>query len=320
MNELLKKIPSFIKRDFLRKAIAVFFAVIVFFKVSSQIGIEDTIDNVKVNFILPPNLVILGDENINLRIAVKASDQKTLMSLSPSDFKISITIPEHKGTSVNKEMSFNVSRDARIIKPRTVEIVSIRPDFINIQLDRKTNKEVPVKVRFSGATPEEYTCGDVELSPTKITLWGPSAVLEKINEVFTEPIALDAKTVESFECETKIVVPQKLEATPDKVRVQVEVYKKIDVRKFFSVPLDVLSSSGSSFKVTKIIPTNVDVTVQGLKSAIERLSEKDVKPFIDLSRISSPGVYEMFPMCFLGIPNAKPIDFFPEKIFVEVGN
>lgn len=318
MGRRMGFLPAFIRHDFIRKFIALFFALIVFYKVSKQIGIEETVDNVKLNLFPLGNLVVLGDETVSLKITVKAQDQKTLLSITPADFKFNLEIPEDKSFELQKTRTFKILESARIIKPLGIEILNVRPETITLNMDTKASRELPVKARFTGATQDDYTCGEVFVSPEKVLVTGPKSFLDKLNEVYTESVILDERTIEDFECEAKIAAPLKMICSPEKIQVQVEVYKKIDIRKFSGIPLEVLAPANSKYRVVKISPTNVDVTVQGLKNVIERTSQKELKPFIDLSKIEKAGVSTIKPSCFINAQGLKAVEYVPEEISVEI--
>ena len=62
-RDRLRWIPAIIRNDFLRKFIALFFAILVYFMVANRIGIEEQIQNVPVEIELPGGLVNLDAKN-----------------------------------------------------------------------------------------------------------------------------------------------------------------------------------------------------------------------------------------------------------------
>ena len=311
-------VPGFIRRDFLRKFIALFFAGIVFWKVSKEIGIEETIDNVKLNIVTQGDYAVLGSDTVNLKITVRVNDQETLLNLSPSDFKFTMEIPEPKNGIQANPLDFKIMESAKIVKPLGVEILSVRPDNISVSLDEKTSRELPVKVRFSGAVQDNYTCGEVYVIPEKVTVTGPKTMLGKLRDILTDPVILDERTIENFKCKVKLSVPEEMNVVPRDVVVQVEVYKKIDTRKFTGIPIDVLVPANSSLKVSKISPTNVDITVQGIKGVIEKMKEAELKPFIDISSIDKAGTIVLKPLCFIDLQGVRMLEYNPTEIRVDI--
>ena len=80
MIKLFKKmnsyVPLFIRRNFGRKVIAIFFAILVYVKVSSQLGEEKVLQRI------PVNIVAHGDIDV--------------MSYQPSSFNVTIKGPKRK--------------------------------------------------------------------------------------------------------------------------------------------------------------------------------------------------------------------------------
>ncbi len=318
---LIERVPSFIRRDFPRKAISVFFGILLYWKVSMQIQSEEVIDDVRLNIVPPANMAVLGDEQVPIKVIVRNSGHKSLLNLSPGDFKFTIEVPQREKNAKpgEKTRTFKIMEIARITKPIGVEVLDTRPDSVSITLEEKASKEVPVKPRFTGATSPNYRINEnVDITPPKLVLSGPKSFIEKINEVFTEHIVLDEKTVEDFETAVKISIPPGSSSSVHKVTALVEVQKRSETRRFNGLPIDVLCPASSGLKAGKIQPTNIDAIIEGPRNVIEMLSDKEIRPFVDLSSFSKAGTVTIRPSCFVDVQGAKAVSFSPEEVVLEL--
>jgi YbbR domain-containing protein len=309
---MIKFVLSFIKEDFFRKLIALAFALLVWWKISLQIGVEETIRNIPVRIIDNPNLISMEESVKHVDITVKTASQRSRKLLSASDFAIEIRLPGKK-SGTRQALEYKIARDADIAKPFGVKIVNFNPDKIIVPVDRRTQKEIPVAARFTGNLSEDFACGEVRLNPSKIVADGPETVLAAMTRVQTDPIALDSAINGDFESYARVSQnTPKVTFTPEKITAHVEIYKKYDKRTFSALPISVMSNPGSSFNIKNIMPTNVDVTVSGQKSVIEAMNGTELQPFIRRNDIKV-GQNESAVECYIGIPGVKLVSIEPEK-------
>ncbi|HRR06775.1 MAG TPA: hypothetical protein P5105_05780, partial [Victivallales bacterium] len=86
-------IPGFIKTDFFRKLTALIFALLVWWKISMQIGTEEIIRNVPVKIVDNISTIALENNSPKTVNLVIKSVAYTRGSISPSDIKININLP-----------------------------------------------------------------------------------------------------------------------------------------------------------------------------------------------------------------------------------
>jgi YbbR domain-containing protein len=282
-----------------------------------QIGSEEVIRNVPVNVVTSEKTVNLDETIRYVDITVRGRSQKRLNLLSPSDFKIQLDVGDNAYAPI-KPVTFKLIRSASISKPFGINIVRINPEVIVLHFDRMSTKEVPILARFTGMTSEDYACGEVKLVPDKTEISGPESVINSISKVQTEPIFLDRRTTEDFDYIVKITEPHsKVSVAPPKTLAQVEIYKKFDTRLFTGMPVYVLGVANSGKTVKQITPSNVDITISGVKSTLEVMNGSELSAFIDISSIKEPGVSKLKAQCFIKLPNIKVNTVSPAEIEVE---
>ncbi len=315
----MKYIPDFIRVDFLRKAIALLFALLVWWKISMQIGTEEVIRNVPINIIENISTVPSekkSTESVNL--VVRTISQRR-GAISPSDIKISINLPS-KAPDCERLVEYDILRDANIKKPFGIKILSSDPEKVLVKIDRRTTKEIPVAARFTGRLSDDYAYGEVLIKPEKVSLSGPQSILKNIKQIYTEPIILDKTLDQSFEKNCALDSIPNIAITPENVFVSVEIYKKTREKTLAGLQVLCLTPFGLEKIPVKIFPTNVDVTISGAMTSVESIKSNEVIPFININdeKSKSDGLYKV--ECYLARPDIKVLSIYPNEIKVGSGN
>ena len=316
-RNLTRYIPEFITNNFERKFVALLFALIVYYKISLGIGFEESFDGMKLNVETGDNTVLIESSVATLKVTVKSFSKRSLNTISASDFKARIKIPEGY---YNPRKPVRVHLETKDITTPSPDIIvmNIVPSFVMLKLDNKFSKELPVEVKFTGSLSEYYACGAIDVEPRNVKVTGPRSVVELMRSIQAEPILLTRHTVESFEYESGLRIPDKIYADQATVKISVEIVQKNDQRKFSGLPLEILKPVSGNLDVKRIVPTNVDVIVFGQKNLIELMSASQLKPFADITKIDKPGSYKVAPVCFSQNPKIVVIQINPDLIEIEV--
>lgn len=284
------RLPGLIAHDFLRKAVALFFAILIWVSVSTDLQDEDVVlRNVAVSVKYDPNVVLLRDPPKTVDVTLRGTRRK-LEGVSSQDVVIVVQIPSdiHAGVyyyAVGISPKANVRQ-----RPPGVRVTGITPDRIELHIDRIVTKpNVPVKVEFAGALQEGYAVIRAATTPDAVVLRGPHRDLRDISLVSTEPILLDDTIVQDFSVTTKLALIPGVQV-PEDVRVDLVVGRHSVPRTLHGVRLAVLMDTGSGLRVEGPLP-EIAVTLRGPKAALDAVSELSVCPFVDLSAITSPGRY-----------------------------
>ncbi len=161
-------------------------------------------------FLLWYALAAQRSENISVR-GVKA--HLTLVNI-PRDLVLTSSVPDTVslqlrgaltralGTSNLPEVLLDLS-DARpginsypinasdIPLPAEVEVVSIDPPAITLELERQETRQVPVDPSVTGVPAPGFVVGEVSVMPTQITVQGPESLLMALTHVDTSPISIE---------------------------------------------------------------------------------------------------------------------------------
>lgn len=152
----------------------------------------------KADFIdLPNDKLLINEEEIDLHLQVIAPgftilahrlNFKNELPLSVSSF-----IPKKKGNYWNYFLlgEQSISQIQEVI-PTSMQLLHIQPNRIDLLLDEKAERVVPVKLKSSISFKDLFRQKEaVKLEPSTIVISGPKAVVEVFDEINTELLSLE---------------------------------------------------------------------------------------------------------------------------------
>jgi YbbR domain-containing protein len=280
-------IPKFIREDFLRKSVAVFFAALIWFAVNSQLHEFETFHDIPVTFRHQSDKVALERRIVTARVQLRGAHRR-LQDIQSSDITITAQIP----VVPEGVYSYDVHLSADNVRtPPGTRVESIEPENVRVQVDRIISREIPVRVRETGELAYGYKVVQRNVLPPKVSVTGPSRIVEEVDSVTTEPVLLDETVRRSFEVDEVQVVPiPRLRINPENVHVSYDITHQSGEKVFTDLPIRVLLPRDSQLTLENSLPV-VTVNVRGPNTALEPLKAHMVRPFIDLSAITAPGRY-----------------------------
>ncbi len=322
MDGIIRKIYSSITRDIGRKLIALFFALIIYAVVNEQQQDERTIADVPVGVEVPPGLVCVGPSEFRVSVLVKGPS-RALAQVNPNDLRglVKIRVQDfNDGQPYRVRLAPDSFRSFHGIR---VAEVPASENGLMLNLQRLVVQSVRVQPMFSKekSLSRDYERRDIRCIPAEVQVVGPDRVLRAMREICTEPIPLDESVVESFETHMKLEVPEGITASPDSVTVQVNIVKNYINRRFDSLPLLFLAQPGSgSRRDFELVNPNqrVSVTIYGQQSTTLALKPDDIKPYIDISKFTEPGIYTVPVSCYAPGDRLDVKDIIPDKIRVKI--
>jgi YbbR domain-containing protein len=78
--------------------------------------------------------------------------------------------------------------------PAEVEVVSVDPPAITLEMERQETRVVPVKPTISGTPAPGFVVGGVRVVPAQFTIQGPESLLMALDHVATGAISIDDAT------------------------------------------------------------------------------------------------------------------------------
>lgn len=110
---------------------------------------------------------------------------------------------------------------AKLGLPATFEIIEVKPNRLNLMVDRRATKTIAIQAAWSGDLPADWKLTEVVASPDMVEIRGPETKLRKIKNarvVLEEDFAdeVPRNWVENVAIE----LPEEIEASPGQVRVE----------------------------------------------------------------------------------------------------
>jgi hypothetical protein len=131
------------------------------------------------------NMEVFSSSSSRVRLLVSGS--RPLIRALTSD---RITVKLNVTNTVPGKTSLSIGRNS-VSLPPGISVKSIEPSMVEVFVDIRLKKEIPVQAFWVGRLSPDLILTQVVVSPEKIVVVGPSQVLSDIGTLFTEPVSLD---------------------------------------------------------------------------------------------------------------------------------
>ncbi|WP_392486049.1 YbbR-like domain-containing protein [Haloimpatiens sp. FM7315] len=252
------------------------------------------------------NLVELPNQDYSVNLTVKGATSK-IYSLKPSQFKLEADLSTYalkKGKMQIPVIIKESPEDVTIINPETL--------WVEIEIDKYTQKNVPVKSVVKGKVKEGYNALEPLISPNTVVVGGPSKYVSLVDHA---NVSINFNNDENNIENTYTLIPVDSSGKEvDHVKVEpkeVSVKIPLDKTKYVPVEANLKSTGDKTVSSLTIIPDNV--AISGEPEVLKKITKLTTEE-IDLSRISKDGIVE----AKLKVPdNIKLVDV-EEKVKIKV--
>ena len=316
---VLPHVPYFIRHDFWRKLFALVFAgmltVVAYQNADAKIEMEETdFRNVPVRFTTAEKGVTLTPYDISVAIRVEVP-KKQKGILKNTDFSLECPVSE-SDIANNKPLDFTFD----MVKPnRPIDHFSVKkiePNTLVPDIDIVENKDVPVEPVYDLKELMEGYDATVLEPEKQVTVRGPKKLLDTVETIETEKIPL-ANVTKSFSRQVNLIPPydRNIEILSGKMKVEVRIEKKTPLR-FDGIPVQVLfgRTGANNLIISRIQPETVTVRVDNVPD----ISRTQIHPFLDLSDVTRPGVYNVDIKCWSDNDRIKVVEVIPAKATVTL--
>ena len=185
------------------KLISLFFAIILWFYITPVVS-RDTLE---MNYALPlqlknipDDMIVTGkvEDHINVRLKGR---QSIIRDLDPDELNVSLNL-----SGAREGARYYTLDHDNLNVPGKVDVVSMNPQKIKIEIVRLMRKEVDVKANISGKPASGYRIKSVSVSPAKIILEGPESEIKKGPLMEDININVSGRR-SSFSKEVKVKIP-----------------------------------------------------------------------------------------------------------------
>lgn len=169
-----------------------------------------------------------------------------------------------------------------------ISIVSIRPSYLSVQLEKKLEKTFTIRVPYEGKPAKGYIALAPIVKPSSVTLSGAASFILSMKELHTTPIDL-AGIKKTFKKELPLDLDTPLLVSSGRrtIFVEVPIHHKLVSKTIEKIPVQLYNCPYTA----TIEPSTITIEVKG---PFETLGNKDmmdqIYSFVDIGDLK-PGVY-----------------------------
>ncbi|MGG2197172.1 MULTISPECIES: CdaR family protein [Paenibacillus] len=174
-----------------------------------------------------------------------------------------------------------------------IETATISPAVVDVEVPITSPFTlVPLQIKLVGEPPRGFGVASVRQSTDKVTVYGAQNVLDRME--FYEGPQVDLTNLKADE-EFTLTIPLRNDVKqldPDKVTVSVSIVPSV-TKTLEAIPLSFVGQN-DGFNTKVVLPESgqLNLTVEGAPSIIEKLKPQDVQAILDVSNLP-PGKHEV---------------------------
>ena len=169
------------------KFISLFLSIFLWVYVlnSEKVKFEKT---VSLEYILP----------VDMMFAKKPVQEVTFLIEGPRAFVRTVAEREDRlvidlnRANARRELNFSVDiNPAQLNLPFGMIVERVLPRRLEIRLEKKASKIVPLRLQFAGQLPDKLSLHNTKLEPSEVEVYGPRSLISKLKELPIKPIDLE---------------------------------------------------------------------------------------------------------------------------------
>ena len=197
--------------------------------------------------------------------------------------------------------------------------ISTEPSILTLRLATNVHKQVPVSLSLRGIPADGYEVIESSLEPDTVEIEGPAELVEKITELVTEPLSVEART-SGFSGTAAIINNNPLISIVGKAQVQsmVKINETTIQKKFDNIPI-YFEKENAELSITADTKTG-SLEVQGPKKLLETWHPSENILTVSCESILEPGVYTLpvVPVLSAEYSKLKILQINPKSVQITV--
>ena len=183
--------------------------------VEDRLVSSEKVVEASVSYNRPRGFVIVNSvQNVNVRVS---GSKKAIRQLNPYMVDVSVDLGQRQTGVATISLT-----PENVLLPDGLEVVSIEPNTIRVDLEREVTQRLPVVPRIVGEPAGGATAGEPVVLPNQVMVVGPEPMIARTDSLTTRPVSLDGHAL-SFEEEVPVVAPDPLIQIVQPSRVTVQV-------------------------------------------------------------------------------------------------
>ena len=260
-----------ITNDLGLKSLALVLATLAFLYSHGEQSHEATFV-VPVEYLFPPDLVLLNDDPLPEQVVIVASGSRTSLT-RVQERQLRYIVDLEKAVNGTTEYSF---RQPPSSFPEGVRISTVSPAMIRFVFDEQERRTVPVQLRVRGTLPAGFVETSRSVVPSEVMLAGARSELSELAAVPTRPVRLENHT-QGFDGEVPLDTTG-LHLLPDSattVGVRIVIEEVVAERQFGAVPVGLTAGPAAAGFVTE--PTAALLSLRGPVPVLDLLRAENLR-------------------------------------------
>ncbi|RPH57560.1 hypothetical protein EHM82_01040 [bacterium] len=155
-----------------------------------------------VSYNRPRGFLILDSiRTVNVRLI---GSKNAIRQLNPNTVSVQVDLPQGEEGTV----TINLSHDD-ILVPPGLEVVSIEPNTIRVQMEQEVTQRVTVIPQIVGQPARGAKVDEPEVFPNQVLVSGPGSMVKDLESLTTRPVSLNGRTT-TFEETVAVLTPNPL--------------------------------------------------------------------------------------------------------------
>lgn len=283
-----KKWTDNIFEDWGQKVICIVLAVIIY--VFSQVA---TLER-KV-FVLPLKVeadgLMMANSDIPKFVKVTVRTRaENMPSINSGNIFAYINLNEYTETGFcNVPVRVSLTEDLMLIDPLEY---SVKPAFLNVELDKKELAYIPVKPAISGYVEHGYVISNIDVSPSTVKVVGPSKMINKTTSIDTKKVIVTGAAT-NFSREVKLDnINSRLKVVPEgDFRVTISVIPATDTKEYKNLS-PFVENLNPDFELTSEI-AKINFKATAAVSVLENYSCTPKTVSVNCAEITAAGSYNL---------------------------
>jgi len=199
------------------RLLALGIALGIWFNASLQdrLASSERLVEASVSYNHPQGFMIINPvSTLNVRLS---GSKKAIRRLNPQTVDVTVELSQRQEGMV----TINLGPE-NVTAPEGLEVVSIEPASIRVELEREVTQRVTVVAKLTGEPAAGALVGEPEIFPNQVLVTGPDSMVSRIDHLSTIPISLDGRAI-TFEQTVPMVAPDPLIQIAQPTRVTVKI-------------------------------------------------------------------------------------------------
>jgi YbbR domain-containing protein len=206
------------------RLLALGIAIGIWFNVSveDRLVSSEKVVEAAVSYNRPHGFMVINQvPTVNVRLS---GNKKAIRQLIPYMVNVQVELSQRQVGLVSVPLT-----PENVLMPYGLEVVSIEPNTVQVDLEREVTQRLPVFPKLVGEPAAGSTVGEPEVFPNQVLVTGPEPMLARIDSLSTQPLNLDGHAL-TFEETVAVVSPDALIqiVQPTKVTVRVPMQQPSD--------------------------------------------------------------------------------------------